>query len=454
MGLDGCERRARAHPSLLLPPFSQHSRSQTQSPPPLFNPPLTISVSVSHLPATTTQTPISSYTAASSSHPTSIQTPVTSLNTSSFPALPEDSGVGKPPAMKRPRGGLGRTAALAAATAAAASSSGRPADEMGRNATGRNFSFGTNGSGAAGKGKGPASYGTPAAGGAGVTSGGGSSATPAGQMMEEEGDGDGAMTGVRRSSRLSSAQTGAGVSSRPARFLPTRNKARPPLPPPLSAEVQSQQNANATPSLLPSSKLYQPNLPLSASVSTHSFAESKDDMAMSPPPSFQPKPPPFPSQSTLSSFPTSSSLASSLGIGTPPVQPSFRHQHQQPSSNIARSIFPQPPQVVPLQASSSQPAYPSSSYTANSSYTPAEHYAVDSWILSILRIWGRATRHMAQYEMKLAVEEFDRLPREVTRGNPRICALVGKCWYEMVDYVKVALLGLHIRFSPYEINPH
>jgi hypothetical protein len=61
---------------------------------------------------------------------------------------------------------------------------------------------------------------------------------------------------------------------------------------------------------------------------------------------------------------------------------------------------------------------------------------------------------MAQYEMKLAVEEFDRLPREVTRGNPRICALVGKCWYEMVDYVKVALLGLHIRFSPYEINPH
>lgn len=44
---------------------------------------------------------------------------------------------------------------------------------------------------------------------------------------------------------------------------------------------------------------------------------------------------------------------------------------------------------------------------------------------------------MSRYEMKQAVTEFDCLPREVTRGNPRICALVGKCWFEMVDYVKV-----------------
>lgn len=255
------------------------------------------------------------------------------------------------------------------------------------------------------------------------------------------------MTGVRRSSRLSSAQTAA--SSRPARFLPTRNKPRPPLPPSTSTLAHSQ-NSALTPSFNPPSKLHQPNLSLlSASSSTLSFAESDDDIAMSPPPSFHPKPPPFPSQSTLSSFPTSSSLASSLGIGSPPVHNQQQHSlhHKQPppptSNNLARSIFPQPPQVIPLQQQ-----HPSLS--PDPTFTPAEHHAVDSWILSILRTWGRATRHMARYEMKLAVEEFDHLPREVTRGNARICALVGKCWYEMVDYVKAKRAFLQSRLlDPY-----
>jgi len=66
-----------------------------------------------------------------------------------------------------------------------------------------------------------------------------------------------------------------------------------------------------------------------------------------------------------------------------------------------------------------------------------ELLVVDNWILSVLRIFGRAVMFMNRYDTKAAVEELDKLPREVTRGNARVCGMVGRCWFEMVDYVKV-----------------
>lgn len=70
----------------------------------------------------------------------------------------------------------------------------------------------------------------------------------------------------------------------------------------------------------------------------------------------------------------------------------------------------------------------------------AELLEVDNWIFGVMRIWGRATLMLSRYRCKEAIAEMDLLPKEVIRGSVEACLLVGKCWFEMVDYVKVCPL--------------
>lgn len=93
---------------------------------------------------------------------------------------------------------------------------------------------------------------------------------------------------------------------------------------------------------------------------------------------------------------------------------------------------------------------PSAHPTAGAADGPAsaESLEIDNWVIGVMRVWGRATFLLSRYRCREAVAELDLLPKEVIRGNVDACLLVGKCWFEMVDYTKVRFgpgLLVHVR---------
>jgi hypothetical protein len=69
--------------------------------------------------------------------------------------------------------------------------------------------------------------------------------------------------------------------------------------------------------------------------------------------------------------------------------------------------------------------------------TEAELLELDNWLVGVLRLWGRATYLLSRYRCREAIAELDGLPKEVIRGNVEACLLVGRCWFETIDYIKV-----------------
>ena len=79
--------------------------------------------------------------------------------------------------------------------------------------------------------------------------------------------------------------------------------------------------------------------------------------------------------------------------------------------------------------------------------TPADLLAADNYILGVLRAWGRATFLAGRYRCREAIGELDGLPRELWEGSVEVRLLLGRCWYETVDYIKVGLALLSLDSS-------
>lgn len=69
----------------------------------------------------------------------------------------------------------------------------------------------------------------------------------------------------------------------------------------------------------------------------------------------------------------------------------------------------------------------------------AEQQAVadaDAYILELVRIFARAVQAMARFQCEDVIEQLDLLPLE-QQYSPTVMTLLGRAFFEMLDYVKV-----------------
>jgi anaphase-promoting complex subunit 3 len=69
----------------------------------------------------------------------------------------------------------------------------------------------------------------------------------------------------------------------------------------------------------------------------------------------------------------------------------------------------------------------------------AEQHAVteaDAYILELVRIFARAVQAMARFQCEEVIEQLDLLPLE-QQYSPTVMTLLGRAFFEMLDYVKV-----------------
>lgn len=78
----------------------------------------------------------------------------------------------------------------------------------------------------------------------------------------------------------------------------------------------------------------------------------------------------------------------------------------------------------------------------------AEQQAVaeaDAYILELVRIFSRAVQAMARFQCEEVIEQLDLLPLE-QQYSPTVMTLLGRAFFEMLDYVKVCDPG-HFAFT-------
>lgn len=68
----------------------------------------------------------------------------------------------------------------------------------------------------------------------------------------------------------------------------------------------------------------------------------------------------------------------------------------------------------------------------------------DAYILELVRIFTKATQAMAKFHCEDVVEQLDLLPLE-QQYSPTVMCLLGRAFFEQLDYAKVSSLPLFVR---------
>lgn len=92
----------------------------------------------------------------------------------------------------------------------------------------------------------------------------------------------------------------------------------------------------------------------------------------------------------------------------------------------------QSPQHLSSQSSMMPPSI------SETSYSPAEILKANNYILKVMRLFGLASMHLSSYECQKALDMLDALPDEVSFQNSNVRAMMGRCYFEMVEYIKVS----------------
>lgn len=98
---------------------------------------------------------------------------------------------------------------------------------------------------------------------------------------------------------------------------------------------------------------------------------------------------------------------------------------------------PSPPSVAHSPRSEGSPA--PSGWTAAQEQAAQEAYDIaqaEKYIYDLMRLFASAVRSLAMYDCTGCLEELDQLP-EVHQRSSTVLAMVGRCRYEMAEYMQV-----------------
>ncbi|CDZ97175.1 DNA-binding cell division cycle control protein [Phaffia rhodozyma] len=129
-----------------------------------------------------------------------------------------------------------------------------------------------------------------------------------------------------------------------------------------------------------------------------------------------------------------------------------RRQRSNPMSPTASdsSMTDQPHSPQPH---SSRSPLPPSLPDVLSEPSSVELLKADNYILQIMRLFGLADMYMSAYKCKDALEMLDALPDEVSYLNSDVRAMVGRCYFEQVEYVKAKRAFVECRkLDPYRLR--